>query len=275
MKNGNIVDFVIIGAQKAGTSNFRRLILQHPNIHCLNEVNFFSNDKEFGKGYSYYENKFLHLNQFDGIIGDKSPNTYAHPNAFDRIHNWDPGAKIIFILREPINRAYSDYWFSVYRGREKRSFEDAINLELKGLQNNRFRRYLERSSYILYLNRLETLFGRKQVHLVLFEEMKSNPQKVANEAFRFLQLPEKMLVEKKVNKNPTYMPRNVLINYWANHLFATSKLRILYDLVRRFNRNKEPGYPPMDDKIYLILKNFFQPLNQELELKYNLNISLW
>ncbi len=100
-------DFIIVGAQKSGTTYLYNLLVQHKDIlpSKMKEVHFFDNN--FDKGKSWYLSHFpinIHNSQ---ITGESSPYYLYHPLAAERIYNYDKNIKIIILLRNPVDRAIS------------------------------------------------------------------------------------------------------------------------------------------------------------------------
>jgi hypothetical protein len=127
-------DFIVVGAQKAGTGALRCLMIQHPLIlwSSKKEPHFF--DLQYNKGAKWYEMLFPERPSSDHLLGEKSPYYIVHPQVPKRIFSHYPNVKIIMILRNPVSRAYSHYQFNVARNMEKLSFEDAIEAESKRLK---------------------------------------------------------------------------------------------------------------------------------------------
>lgn len=268
-------DFLIVGACKAGTSNLRKLLMQHPTI-CMShrEIWYFQNDKIHNKGTEWYLDHFKHA-QPGQVVGEKSPAYYSFPSASKWIHELLPDVKLIWILREPVSRSYSDYWFAVFRGRELKSFDEAIRLELEGKRKNIARHYLNRSTYIELIERYLKYFPKEQMHFVQFEAMKRDPAKAAKECFSFLGVDENVeIVQKDEHKNPTYLPLFPIVNYVANQLFRHSIPKIYY-IIRRINQKRTPGYPAIDQTMKKRLKAYFKPFNEQLETFTGWDLSSW
>ena len=118
-------NFLIIGAQRCGTTSLYNYLIQHPQIvpSSKKEVHFF--DLNFHLGQSWYEKHFPEVS--DNILtGEASPYYIFHPLCPKRIFDYDPSVKLIVILRNPIDRAYSHYRHIVRLGHEPLKFEDAL-----------------------------------------------------------------------------------------------------------------------------------------------------
>jgi Sulfotransferase domain len=121
-------DFLIIGAQKAGTTALYTYLRRHPSITGppWKEVSFF--DRRYTRGVAWYRGSFP-LRSRGRIVGEASPSYLFHPLAPDRVAALLPEARLIAILRDPVDRAYSHYRHEVALGREPLTFEDALAAE--------------------------------------------------------------------------------------------------------------------------------------------------
>jgi Sulfotransferase domain len=117
-------DFLILGAQKAGTTALYAYLRWHPQITgpSFKEVSFF--DRHYARGERWYR---AHMPvRRSGIVGEASPSYLFHPSAPERVARMLPGARLIALLRNPVDRAFSHYQHEVALGREELPFEDAL-----------------------------------------------------------------------------------------------------------------------------------------------------
>lgn len=185
-------DFLIIGAQKSGTTFLYQLLVQHPHVKpsFAKEVHYF--DLNFGKGDNWYRSHFplQKRNSSPYITGEASPYYLFHPHAPRRASAVVPDAKLLVLLRNPVDRAYSHYQHQVKRGkgagRETLTFEEAIEAEermlpgevSKMLQDeyyesltHRTRSYLGRGIYVDQLLVWSSFFQRKQMLILKSEDL--------------------------------------------------------------------------------------------------------
>jgi len=132
-------DFIIIGAMRCGTTSLYRYLGQHPDVSVpeTKELHFF--DWQFAKGVSWYRRLFptyvdrLRVRWSTGhrlVTGESSPYYLFHPHAPRRVAEALPRAKLIVLLRNPVDRAYSHYcYYEVKHGRETLPFEEALDAE--------------------------------------------------------------------------------------------------------------------------------------------------
>ena len=121
-------DFLVIGAQKAGTTALYAYLRWHPSIAgpFWKEVSFF--DRHWARGEAWYRGQFP-LRSSGKLVGEASPSYVFHPLAPERVFSLVPDVKLVVLLREPGDRAYSQYQHAVALGRETLSFEDALAAE--------------------------------------------------------------------------------------------------------------------------------------------------
>jgi Sulfotransferase domain len=181
----------IPGAPKAGTTSLWRYLSAHPEIYMspVKEPGFLSRDP--GGGGIRDEETYLRLFAAGSAHRWRGEATIAYftdPTSPDRIKSSSPGSKIIIMLRDPVERAYSDYWYFVRREQEERSFREAVDQVLSGRPLPRGTvDYIERSSYVPPLERYFDAFGDNV--LVLFqEELRDDPQGELDKLYEFLGL---------------------------------------------------------------------------------------
>ncbi len=188
-------DFLVIGAQKSGTTALYAYLRWHPQITgpAWKEVSYF--DRHYGRGVSWYRGQFpsrpwLWLTGGRSgrtkLVGEASPSYVLHPHAPDRVRSLLPDARLIVLLRNPVDRAYSHYNHEVALGREPLSFEEAIEQEPARTDGEAERlgdtsyfshawwnyTYLARGRYAEQLERWLTCFPREQLLVLASEELR-------------------------------------------------------------------------------------------------------
>ena len=196
------LDFLIAGTQKGGTSALHYHLDQHPQItmahseeaHMIDHPrrHFFDDEARFSGEINYdilHEN--VRVKPGSRIVGSCTPiYTYWRP-AMERIREYHPGIKLIILLRNPADRAFS-HW-NMYRDRKQEDlgFLEAIREEknrLRAVLPLQLRRhsYLDRGFYFEQIERVFRLFPRAQVRVIKFEEFRQRTAEVVNDVFRFL-----------------------------------------------------------------------------------------
>jgi Sulfotransferase domain len=160
-------DFVIVGAMKAGTTSLYRWLGEQPEVWLpeTKEPDFFSDDARWSRGISWYEELFADAPE--GAITGEASVSYSDPGcaAFvaERMRQVVPEARLVYVVRDPIERLLSHYRHEVQRGRERRPFADAA----AGMPNP----YVARSSYARAISPYMTRFPRGQMLVIRFEDL--------------------------------------------------------------------------------------------------------
>ena len=236
-------DFFVVGVVRSGTTSLYHYLDQHPCImkSAYDELGFF--DSNFDLGWNWYKSLFPTIMQKKKIeksngkflTFDDTPFYVYNSTVVKRIKKNFPDTKIIIIFRNPIDRAYSNYFLGVNGGKEKREFDDLIEEEIR-LINSRNKQvffdetlsetYLGRGLYAEQLKVWFNEFPKDSVKIIKSEEFAEKTQDVMEDIFQFLDLPKHKIlnIEKK----------NVA------------------------------KYPPMKKETRKKLEDFFHPHNKEL-----------
>lgn len=191
------IDFLVIGAQKSGTTSLFKYMQEHPSLYLplQKEINFFANEDRFRRGVGWYiENYFAGADERK-LWGEVSPHYMQYRCAAARIHAAFPDIKLIAILRNPIDRAYSHYRMSVRRGEETRPFEQVISDRENSPLSVPETEIGDDSPYILgfgfYGRVLENYlryFDREQVLILFQEDLLGKPEETVRRLFAFLEV---------------------------------------------------------------------------------------
>lgn len=244
--------FLIIGTQRGGTTSLYNYLLGRPGVGSasVKELHFF--DKKFHKGLSWYRAHFptllqkyfyeyTHKQVF--VTGEASAYYLFHPRVPQRVASTLPTVKLIVLLRNPIDRAYSQYNFEVELARETLSFEDALAHEEERISEEREKllaneqyvsanhsrySYLARGIYVDQLRTWMSLFPKEQFLILKSEDFYADPAEALKKTSTFLGLPDLATQEQKKqyklhNYNQTPYPkmdiaiRKRLIAYFEPH----------------------------------------------------------
>ena len=169
-------DFVGVGVQRGGTSWLYKCLSEHPEIFMpKKEVHFFN--RHYYDGIQYYQELF-DAGKSTAVKGEITPDYINSPKAIERLHEHYPNAKIIIILREPFERTYSAIGLLRSYGKFKdQSFDEII-------QSNRWA--VEQSLYSKQLEHLISLFGKDQVKVFFFEDIKRKPLWLVQQVCKFI-----------------------------------------------------------------------------------------
>lgn len=193
--------FLVLGAQRCGTTSLFRLLQQHPQIDApaKKELHFF--DNRFHKGLSWYQKQFPEPCGSEVISGEATPYYLFHPLAPARVRAHYPTIKLLVVLRNPADRAYSHYKWAVSKENEPLSFNEALNAEEARVATARLslltgqpsfshqkHTYLSRGRYLEQLHRWFELFPRDQFLILRSEDLFADPQPVLDHVWDFLEL---------------------------------------------------------------------------------------
>jgi hypothetical protein len=205
--------YVIVGAQRCGTTSLHKLLARHPGIGepVLKEVRFF--DLHFRRGEAWYRSHFptklagrLLARRAGGryITGEASPDYLPHPHAPVRLSRTLPDARLIVMLRDPVERAYSHFQHESALGFETHDFADALEAEQERLEGEYERMeadpgyhsfalqhysYVRRGMYADQLKRWFALVPREHMLVVRSEDFYADPAAVYRDVVRFLDMP--------------------------------------------------------------------------------------
>lgn len=230
-------NFFIIGAAKSGTSSLYMYLKQHPDIYMspVKEPHFFSFDTKSkitkGPGDLIYKSitdfiEYQHL--FDGVrgekaIGEASTSYLYRPEAPNRIHDIVPKSKLIVILRNPVDRAFSAYMHVVRDRREtSNDFLEALSKEAERKANGwePIWHFTSVGHYYEQLERYYKLFSKDQIQIFLYEELKTNQALLLKEIFNFLDVDSTFVPESSVNYNVTGEQKSKTIYSLTQWLFT-------------------------------------------------------
>ena len=240
-------DFYIIGFAKCGTTSLFEYLISHPNVHPPKgkEIDFF--DRLYSRGLNWYKigfpfkfQKFIDtmLLKKKFLTGEATPRYIEHPHAINRIKEITPNAKFIILLRNPIDRAFSQHNMNVKNDYEINNFSDALKEEPRRIANRIEKMsndvsyyswnfdlyaYLEHGIYVDKIKRWMEVFPKEQFLIIQSEEFLKNPSKIYNDVLEFLGLSKFELKEFTLYKKRKYKEkmssdlRNELVEYFKPH----------------------------------------------------------
>lgn len=201
--------FLIMGAQKGGTTSLYDAITRHPMAGRATKKELHYFDRYYDRGMEWYEQQF-DMQPQQSQIGEATPVYMYDPEVRDRIAADLPNIKIIFTLRDPVARAYSHYWHSHRYGRESlSSFEEAVAAEPQRLAEGTPRQrswwsYVDRGRYIDQIEAVEKHYGRDALCVVTLEETKNDPEGELSRVLRHLRLDPDLMEAFEMPKTNTY-----------------------------------------------------------------------
>ena len=202
------LDFLCIGAPKAGTTSLFHYLKDHPNIEmpATKEAPFFSDDNLTWEDWSRYFHKHFNRQKEGALFGKITPQYFGDHNAPKRIHEMMPDLALIALLRDPIERCFSDYKMRSRHGMEKRTFNDAVAPHIHGENRDRdstqsqlsqTESYVARSEYGRILSDFLEYFPKNRILVLFSEQLADRPGETVDEFLSFVGLA------------PGYRPKNI------------------------------------------------------------------
>lgn len=271
-------NFLVIGAQRSGTTWLDRKLRTHPNIYLPDrrkEVHFF--DKYYDRRLEWYQGFFPspELAGDYSAIGEISPMYLFDLAAPARIHECLPDCKLIAILRNPAERAYSQYRLWVSSNGERRDF-------LTVLQNHPG--IFERGLYSVQIGRYLEFFSLSDIHVIIFENIHDDPQSALNEISGFLSVDPDLFDSREMGwrMDTTHrpgFPRALAIAKRLGNSLRASDLDWVIDSAKKLgarswfgNRGKLPG---LDQDIKEMLLARYEADINSLEAMLEIDLSFW
>lgn len=263
-------NFFIIGAMRSGTTALARYVGAHPDVYVApeKEVHFF--DRFYDRGLDWYRSRFAGAGA-ERAIGEATQTYMYLPEVLPRLAEAAPDARLIAILRNPVDRAYSHYWLNRSFRVETLDFRAATAAGLdRPVRRRQDFAYVERGRYLVQLERVCEYFPRKALHVVLFEDLIHEPGETFASVCRFLDV------------DPEIRPSNLGDSINRHLEFRSLRLR---SLSRRLPRpmglvvgrlNARPvDYPPMDEAVRRELSQRFAEDNAHLAGWLGRDLSAW
>jgi len=275
-------NFIVIGAARSGTTSIFHYMKNHPGIVLseIKELNFFSNEKYWSKGSDWYERRFKSSKKNPVAIGEAST-SYTQspfsPDVAERIYNYDPDMKLIYIVRDPVERFVSQYLQRTKAGSETREFNELFfNLEdvFYAWQG---RYYYQLSNYLSY-------FDKDQILVISFDEIKQDTPSVVERLFNFLGVKQYTITEesKKIyNAAGKVIRKNkfgiFLLNIYHNHI---EQLEIPFTIKKIITKianigGTEVTKPVLTDKQKTALVEFYRSDSENLTKEFGIETEQW
>jgi len=311
-RGSGLVDFVLVGGQKCGTTSLHDILNRHPRVFMparetfLFDVddleqhpNFFIHTGDNWSCPDFDAEREAYLRWYRGffaaagpgqLLGEDSTSYLASEKAPQRIRELAPNAKILVMLRDPASRTYSHYWHMLRNGWMTYGFEDSLQFTPGGL--------LKRSVYLPQVERYLQCFPREQIAFVVFEEFVREMPRVVEGVYGFLDLgatrqPDKLAT----HRNPSLIPRFPRLCQWRNRLFRRHVLyrysdvpgvrppkeaiagrlfRHAVDAIhRRVNPVRRRRPPPMRTETRRSLNRYFARENRGLSEVIGIDVHKW
>ena len=244
--------FIIVGGMRCGSTYLARILDEHPEIlmasPIIPEPKFFLQEDSIALGRNEYLKRYFSGCEKYKALGEKSVSYLETHVAGERIKKCLPNCKIIIILRDPVTRAISHYWYTRNHGIEKRNLNDAfqemVDLEsddsLKDISMPPYL-YLNRGQYLEHIQVYERLFGREQLMILILEDVVANPKPHIEKLYQFVEV------------DPNFSP-------------TTAQ--------KKENESLKNGQVASQDTIQKLAR-YFESANKKLSSVYSLDVSRW
>jgi Sulfotransferase domain len=239
-------DFLIVGAQKAGTTSLHAYLCEHDLVSApsTKEVHFF--DHAYARGLGWYRAHF-ERSQEGRVTGESTPYYLFHPGVPSRVASDMPDCRLIVLLRDPIDRAYSHHHHETVLGFEDLSFEEALASEADRLAGEEQRilaepgyrsfahqhySYRARGRYAEQLERWLEFFDRDQILVLAAEDLFAEPGETVSRVQEFIGLPPSRPRDLTAKNARSYAPISATARARLQEEFAPHNAR-LYELLGR------------------------------------------
>ncbi len=268
-----IPNFFIVGTPKAGTTSLYHYLEEHPDVYMspVKETNYFSYNEIKSQGLFYNEEHICSLNQyqeqFKGVkdekaVGEASVSYLYYPLVPSKIKEFNPEAKIIIVLRNPIERGFSHYLMDKRLGFVHLSYENIVWENNKHPQSELYyQQYVALGQYYEQVKRYLEAFSEKQVKILFYEDIIKDIQSVIKELYTFLNVDYTFSPNTDQQHNVYSSPKN----FFIQKLYAQKKIRaiakrffgenIQHQLKDNFFRKEKPV---LNEKLRLALIEIYK-----------------
>ena len=284
------VDFFIVGAPKAGTTSLYYYLNEHPEIEMSTqkETDFFSDSAIQKQGLYYGENRINTLEKYHNLFpttqekkyGEASVSYLFYEDVPEKIKAYNSKGKIIIMLRNLVDRAFSHYLMDYRLGLISSTLEEVIECKSYNKKSKLFyQQYIELSLYFKQVKRYLEIFGSENVHIILYQDFKNDIEVVMKKVYHFLEVDSKF--EQKVEKkyNTFSIPKNnfIRIVYSFVGLRKFLKFVIPENLVKRMKNTffKKDEKPELSLKLRKKMNELFLHDINLLEDLLSKDLSIW
>lgn len=291
------LDFLIIGAPKCGTTSFAHYLSQHPDIFMPDvESDFFP--LEYDKGPKFYWDTYFKEWKGEKIIGERFTSNLYIPYVPSRVKEFTPKATLFVVVRNPVERAHSEWWMYSAQDFERASFPEAIARNMKRIQEGTFlderkeraswekrlsyavgkvdlSTYVEAGYYAQYIKRYLEFFPKSQVKIVFFDDLKKDAVKVTRDTWKFLGASQHAKVQDVAAQN------EALSKQYINLVRVAKRTRLVKILPTSLKRavkkflSKAQNRPAMDESTRQLLIRHYRAHNLDLEKLTGRDLSHW
>lgn len=254
--------FICIGSQRAGTTWLHECLNEHPEVYVPEEKELHFFDRFYDKGLEHYSANFTAEKRSGAKVwGELTPNYYQEDQALERIKATIPNVKIIYILREPVSRAFSQYQLYKPSQFSDLSFEEVI-------ENKPF--VTDLSMQGKHLQRVYSLFDREQVLVLFYDDLSAQPQSLLKKVYEFVGVNTEFSpshLDKRINRVVLPGLQEKLQSIGLGWLITLVKASPFSEWIKEsfHKKPKTKAKDPMFDKLKAIFEQDIQIIEKELD----------
>jgi len=295
-------NFLILGVGKSGTTSLADNLAEHPDVFLSKpkEPWFFDGPAYEAHDLKWYWREYYAEWSGETAVGEASSHSLFPPHVPERLHSDLPDARLVAILRHPVDRAFSHWWMNVYFGMEELSFGEAVEENLDRLERGedfcgeegrrrwydyvtayregelRYRCYVDMGHYAEQIERYRTRFAEPRFRILLLSDLKKDPTAIYRELFRFLDVDPELWQGEAARRNERFNSRwifritNLATRTRIQYLVPRSVRRWIGGLLR--GAGSAPEMPPETRERLLA---HYEPHDRRLEALLGRDLSHW
>jgi len=284
------VDFFIVGAPKAGTTSLYHYLNEHPKIvmSTQKETDFFSDESLQKQAMYYGKNRINTIEKYHAlfqntekeVLGEASVSYLFYDDVPKKIKIYNPNGKIIILLRNPIDRAFSHYLMDYRLGLVSQSFDEIVGAKNKDEKTKLFyQQYIELGMYYQQVKRYLDVFGKENICILFYQDFKQDGAKEVKNIYQFLGVESNFEAEVGKKHNTFSMPKNAIVRkiysvVWLrkllNKLIPSSIIKTIKTTL--FRKDKKPK---LSEESRLELYAVFNEDVKQLEELLAKDLSRW
>ena len=285
------VDFFIVGAPKAGTTSLYHYLNEHPKISMssVKEPNYFSHEELETQKLYYKSNKINSLDSYHNlfptrdanlIYGEASVSYLFYKNVAEKIKTYNKNAKIIIILRNPIERAFSHYLMDARLGLISESFESVVDgFETTSKNKLYYQQYIELGKYYDQISNYKRLFNDKNILIIDYEDFKNKTSLCVSNVFDFLQIDTSFMPNLDLTHNTFRKPKFTFIKIlYSNHSIRCIINKLISSKFKNYINQMvfdKEDKPILSQDLRVRLKSIFKNDVNKLSDMLNKDFSKW
>lgn len=284
------LELMIVGSQKCGTSSLKEYLAQHPRLqsHFTTEFSYFIDDDEWSAGFQAAVRRHFKIDDARPKIG-KSAGLCISAVGLDRLRDHNPDCKIVFMVREPAERAHSSYLMEQSYGAGLPPFEEVLSSVLSSDDRSSkwFKSFILYGMYADLLEGIHTRFPAENVRVVDLKSLRHNPEGVCADLFEWLGVPpldhQSFLVHNRTRRERSAMLGRVIqwLRAEGNPIKSLARRHLPPRVVtragrwiRELNRHDDP-LPTLSEAARHVLVDYYRPENVRFAQLAGIDISAW